>query len=315
MQTEDGAEHPGSLLVHGRGSNRHYWSCCGAKLEGELISDLDLAVEDAKERVQFLQKQTRMEQGQQRRRAPKRGGAVPPPPDDAAALRAAQAERKDAQGQLDQMVSKLRRSDPCSAADRERWEGTGMHKYMLHLYELIKTEEVYVKRLHFALHVYYLPLSTGSHHAPKLSPLEIEGLFSGLVIQEIRQDPDGKRDHGPTIPSGSTGHLDIIKFHSEVFLKLLLEEEREPVPDIGSMFQRMVAGKPMIEHMNMYAAYAAHHSTTKTLIQRFVQENPKFKAFLEQEADHWFTAAAQRRLRHQGIRNLSTDLEKTLFVP
>jgi hypothetical protein len=260
-----GSAHTGRLQINGRGMTRHYWSCCGAKLEGALVADASMQVEDARAG---------------KTDAMCAGGDV------GAAERMLAAAKQN----LDQHVERLRGAGVCSAARRQRWKDSGMKEYMQHVYEFIKTEEVYVRRLLLLVHVYYEPLATGSHNAPQLTPLELGGLFSTLKLGAHHPPAHG-------VDVRRAGEVDLVSFHATFLLRLLLEEEsREEVPDIGNVFQvhapqlldfgvgvlvvvligwslavrrelwsrklsckrrplvcqRVVVGKPLIEHMNMY---------------------------------------------------------------
>ena len=75
-------------------------------------------------------------------------------------------------------------------------------KYMHHVFEVLQTEEHYVKTLHFMYLVWYRPLADGTYGAPKLSRQELDSLFSTLFAPV--EDGQALRHSGRNVGVGST---------------------------------------------------------------------------------------------------------------
>ena len=95
--------------------------------------------------------------------------------------------------QADAKLNILRREKPCSLKARKFWGGQtdaeakrmpGNGDHLRHVFEVVKTEDTYVRELLFMRHVWYLPLATGTHGAPKLEPGDLDTLFSTLFSRE-----------------------------------------------------------------------------------------------------------------------------------
>jgi hypothetical protein len=264
--------HPGNIARDGRGFRKHFWTCCGCKLNtdsphDEEMAELQAAFDatdtgtgridragmvhlckslgkadynrsvdsalahlepDAAGTVEFAEfkdhwschlaqrftGEGRMVEGTVVERALAAKDRIKSLEGQVRDIKARpgyrSAELDEATAKLDgakkdaaRLDATLRRALPCSEAERQAWKLN--EKHMHHVFEVLQTEETYVKTLHFMYLVWYRPLADGTHGAPKLSRPELDSLFSTLFAPDADEQAQGHSDgESPQSPLSNT---------------------------------------------------------------------------------------------------------------
>ena len=149
-------EHTGDIIVDGRGHRKHYWSCCGCRvnhdspyetavLRGEKLEPEPgeaVFVEGAWV-ARVLGKLLALKEMQKRARAAERLARAPKASKqskESAAAAAAEAEEAEAEWKRSSRV--LRQAQGCTEKQRAEWKER--KTYMQHVFEILQTEEIYV---------------------------------------------------------------------------------------------------------------------------------------------------------------------------
>eukprot|EP01051_Picozoa_sp_SAG22_P002207 SAG22_NODE_97_length_20760_cov_43.302850_9_plen_328_part_00 len=177
----------------------------------------------------------------------------------AAELELLQAEAAVTKSQEANSLQWLRQQKVCSSKARhEFWgsrESTAEQKKLVNgahlqqVFEVVKSEDTYVRSLLFMRQVWYLPLATGSHGAPQLDSGELDSLFSTLFSRPEGLGNGGGGGNAAGGGGGSSDEMDrltkslmkrglgrnistmrdILSFQLQYFLPALMEEERKEV--------------------------------------------------------------------------------------
>ena len=378
------AGHPGEICIDGRGHKKHYWNCCGQHLNeispsgrvtmlpGEAqATEGEWVARALDKRTAWRQLQLRAQKAKKLREPPEKVTEY----DRAAAM---------ARSTWVETEKSLRRAHCCTESDRAAWEAR--KKHMQHVYEVLQTEEVYVKALRFTYAVWYRPLAHGTHGAPKLSRELLDRLFSTMFceghVEESETEADAERStsqryiadalaapsqacrppppprpagcaascsvarqarqqqrshqrtraatllmtanqrvggnsSGPGSPMavGNTHVSDIVQLQTDFVLRLLTEEDRKEHPNIAAVFETKIGKRRVVEHLEMYAPFAANFQSAIERLERLRRESPPFAAFEDAVLDIWRSDSAQQRLKEQGLRSLPVQLDKLLGLP
>ena len=156
------------------------------------------------------------------------------------------------------------------------------------LWELVKTEEIYIKVLMFLERNYIEPLATGTRGAPKLTPEDLDSIFS--VIKDVDvTEPHGDNDEEQNFESMEERHrsvrkmaniTDLLTLHRDYVWPALLEEERRPAPSLAAFFNRVVADELLVHHLSMAVPIAANESNALKKLDSLTTESPHFAAFM-----------------------------------
>eukprot|EP01043_Picozoa_sp_COSAG02_P042364 COSAG02_NODE_3598_length_6507_cov_15.869538_1_plen_823_part_10 len=115
----------------------------------------------------------------------------------------------------------------CTPDDRAKWKNDWV--YVRNVYELVKTEESFVKMLMLLKQEYYEPMSSGKRGSPNFDSSDVSSIFSSIIQRDGAVPGGGSRDNADMLDAIP----DLLTLHSAYVLPALLEEERQSRPSIA----------------------------------------------------------------------------------
>ncbi len=323
--------HWGNLVIDGRGHRRHFWDCCGRKLNSDADPDpalhskscvpcaadgtpVERLIEKWKELQEALKAAENVakiwkesEEQQKKLQANAEDvdtpATLPRPRMNFVLHDIAQRPRKatsknliakswktlqsiHASGdhrmqrvgeRLNSAIKALDHDDACrrcecTPEDRAKWQNDWV--YTRNVYELVKTEESFVKMLMLLKQQYYDPMSSGKRGSPHFDSSDVSSIFSSILQRDGAATGDDA-DMIEAIP-------DLLTLHSAYVLPALLEEERQSRPSIAAFFQRIVADKLLVHQLAMAVPIAANENNAQQALRKLQAEDELFKTFMEE---------------------------------